>query len=99
LWDLSPWSATSEYLDVPVSIKKWTVSVDSQSEDNNEGTHRGIRGMHIGFPSTQKGLLLYVPSTRQIASSGDVICDEILASTEAETWRPIHDALTLRHRA
>jgi hypothetical protein len=53
--------------------------------------------MHLGFSPTQKGLLHYVPSTRQIAISGDVLCDEIFASTVAETWRPFHDALALRH--
>jgi hypothetical protein len=44
-------------------------------------------------------LLLYVPSTRQIAISGDVICDENFASTVAETWRPSHDAQDLRPTA
>ena len=47
----------------------------------------------MGFSPTQKGLLLYLPSTRQIVSSGDVICDETFASTVAETWR---HALPLR---
>ncbi len=35
----------------------------------------------------------------EIVISGDVICDETLASTVAETWRPFHDALTLRPTA
>jgi hypothetical protein len=54
---------------------------------------------HLGFSPMQKGLLLYVPSTRQIVISGDVICDETLASTVAETQRPFHDALALRPTA
>jgi hypothetical protein len=60
---------------------------------------RGIRGIHLGFSSTQKGLLFYAPSTRQIIISGDVICDETFASTMTETWRPFHDALALRPTA
>jgi hypothetical protein len=56
----------------------------------------GIREIHLGFSPTQKGWLLYVPSTRQIVISGDVICDETFASTVAETWRSFHDALALQ---
>ncbi len=83
----------------PCIAKKWTISVDGKPEDNSKGTQRGIRGIHLGFSPTQKGLLLYVPSTRQIVISGDVICDETFASTVAETWRPFHDALALRPSA
>ncbi len=80
----------------PCIAKKWTISVDGKPEDNSKGTQRGIRGIHLGFSTSQKGLLLYVPSTRQIVTFGDVICDETFASTVAETWRPFHDALALR---
>ncbi len=69
--------------------------MDGKPEDNSNGTQRGIRGIHLGFSPTQKVLLLYVPSTRQIVIDGDVICDETLASTVAETCRPFHDALAL----
>ncbi len=57
----------------PCIAKKWTISVDGKPEDNSKGTQRGIRGIHLGFSPTQKGLLLYVPSTRQIVISGDDI--------------------------
>ncbi len=83
----------------PCIAKKWTISVDGKPEDNSKDTQRGIRGIHLGFCPTQKGLLLYVPSTRQIVISGDVICDETFASTVGETWRPFHDALALRPTA
>ncbi len=80
----------------PCIAKKWTISMDGKPEDNSKGTQRDIRGIHLGFSSTQKGLILYVPSTiRQIVISGDVICDETFASTVTETWRPFHDALAL----
>jgi len=80
----------------PCIAKNGTISVDGKPEVNSKGTQRGIRGIHLGFSPTQKGWLLYVPSTRQIVISGDVICDENFASTVAETWRPFHDALALR---
>ncbi len=72
----------------PCVAKKLTISVDGKPEDNSKGTQREFRGIHLGFSPTPKGLLLYVPSTRQIVISGDVICDETFASTVAETWKP-----------
>jgi hypothetical protein len=53
----------------PCIAKKWAISVDGKPEDISKGTQRGIRGFHLGFSSTQKGLLLFVPSTRQIIIS------------------------------
>ncbi len=41
--------------------------MDGKPEDNSKGTQRGIRGIHLGFSSTQKGLLLYVPSTGRLS--------------------------------
>ncbi len=73
--------------------------MDGKPEENSKGTQRGIRGIHLGFSPTQKGLLLYAPFTRQIVISGDVICDETFASTVAETWRPFHNALALQPTA
>ncbi len=70
--------------------------MDGKPENNSKGAQRGIKGIDLGFSLTQKGLLLYVPSTRQIVISGDVICDETFASTVAETWRAFHYALALR---
>jgi hypothetical protein len=80
----------------PCIAKKWTISVDGKPEDNSKSTQRGIIEIHLGFSPTQKGRLLYIPSTRQIIISGDVICDETFASTVAEAWRLFHDALALQ---
>jgi hypothetical protein len=83
----------------PCIAKKWTISVDGKPKDNSKGTQKGIRGIHLGFSPMQKGLLLYVPSTRQIVISGDVICHDTFAYTVAGTWRPFHDAVALRPTA
>ncbi len=99
LWDLSPWLVTLECFDVLELLKIGQLQWMASLRINSKGTQRGIRKIHLGFSPTQKGLLLYVPSTRQIIISGDVICDETFASTVAETWRPFHDALALRPTA
>ncbi len=59
----------------------------------------GMIGIHISFSPTQKKLLMYVPSTKQIVLSGDIICDEIFVSTAAETWKPFHNVIALRPTA
>jgi hypothetical protein len=58
----------------PCIAKKWTISLDGKPENNSKSTQR----IDLRFSLTQKGLLLYAPSTRQIVISGDVICDEPL---------------------
>ncbi len=78
--------------------------MDGKPEDNSKGTQRAIRGINLRFSPAHKGLLLFVPSTRQTLNQADchiwdVICDETFASTVAETWRPFHDALALRPTA
>jgi hypothetical protein len=80
----------------PCITKKWIISVDGKPEENSKGAQTALRGKHLGFPPTQKGLLLYVPTKRQIVISGDVTYDETFASTVAVTWRPFHDTLALR---
>jgi hypothetical protein len=64
---------------------KLKVSADGKPEDNSKEIHRGIWGIHIEFFSAEKGLLLYVPSTRQNDISVDVLCDETFSSTVAKT--------------
>ena len=42
---------------------------------------KGFRGIFVGIPQHQKGYLVYVPSTRKIISSYDVVFDESFSST------------------
>jgi hypothetical protein len=42
----------------PCIAKMWTISVDCKPEDDSKGTQREVRGIHLGFSPTQKGLLL-----------------------------------------
>ena len=42
---------------------------------------KDFRGILIGIPQHQKGYLVYVPSTRKIISSYDVVFDESFYST------------------
>jgi hypothetical protein len=51
-----------------------------------KATERGIRAVFIGIPENQKGYLMYVPSTRAIMVSGDIIFDESFRSTLSTPW-------------
>ena len=57
---------------------------------------KGFRGIFIGIPDHQKGYLVYVPSTRKIISSYDVIFDESFSSALAYTSRPYSEAMAMR---
>ena len=57
---------------------------------------KGFRGMFVGIPYHQKVYLVYVPSTRKIISSYDVVFDESFSSALAYTPRPYSEALAMR---
>ena len=51
---------------------------DKESSDkyDSESLMIGFRGIFVGIPQHQKGYLVYVPSTRKVISSYDVVFDE-----------------------
>ena len=55
-----------------------------------------FRGIFVGIPKHQKGYLVYVPSTRKITSSYDVVLYEIFSSELAYTSRPYSEAMAMR---
>ena len=59
---------------------------------------KGFRGIFVGIPEHQKGHLVYVPSTRKIISSYDVVLDESFSSALAYTSRPYSETMT-KHTA
>ena len=62
----------------------------------NTTSQRGVRGIFIGFPRNQKGYLIYIPSIMQNKISLDVEFDEYFNTAIAYTWKPFHDAISLR---
>ena len=55
-----------------------------------------FHGIFIGIPRHQKGYLVYVPSTRKIISSYDVVFDEMFSSALAYTSQPYSEAMVMR---
>ena len=54
-----------------------------------------FRGIFIGIPKNQKGYIVYVPGTRKIISSYDVVFDESFSSSLAYTSQPYSEAMTM----
>ena len=57
---------------------------------------KGFCGIFAGIPEDQKGYLVYVPSTRKIISSHDVVFDESSSSALSYTSRPYSEAMAMR---
>ena len=56
---------------------------------------KGFRGVFVGIPEHQKGYLVYVPITRKIISSYDVVFDESSSSALSYTSRPYSEAMAM----
>ena len=57
---------------------------------------KGFRGIFVGIPEHQKGYLVYVPSTRKVISSYDVVFDESFSSALSYTSRTYSEAMAMR---
>jgi hypothetical protein len=78
----------------PVVARRWVVTVDGR--ETIHCTEKGIRGIFVGFPPNQKGYLIYLPGSRTIAVSGDVMFDETFYSAIATTWHRFEDGIPLQ---
>ena len=56
----------------------------------------GFCSIFVGIPEHQKGYLVYVPSTRKIISSYDVVLDESFSSALAYMSQTYSEAMAMR---
>ncbi|MGH7974584.1 MAG: hypothetical protein ACREBR_03580 [bacterium] len=80
----------------PCIVRKHTVRQQGQVIQTSHIPQRGVRDVFIGFPRDQSGSLVFIPSTRQILVSADVVYDQGFSSALTYTDKPFHDAITLR---
>ena len=57
---------------------------------------KGFHGIFVGIPQHQKGYLVYVPSTKKVILSYDVVFDESFSSALSYTSRPYAEAMAMR---
>ena len=55
-----------------------------------------FRGIFVGTPEHKKGYLVYIPSTRKVISSYDVVFEESFSSALAYTSRPYSEVMAMR---
>ena len=55
-----------------------------------------FRGIFVGIPEHQKGYLVYVPSTRKVILSYDVVFDESFSSALSYTSQPYSEVMAMR---
>ena len=60
----------------PCVVRKATAHVETKTLNMRHQAQKWFYGIFVGIPEHQKGYLVYVPSTRKIISSYDVVFDE-----------------------
>ena len=64
----------------PCVVRKDTAHVETKTLSMRHQAQKGFCGIFVGIPQHQKGYLVYVPSTRKVISSYDVVFDESISS-------------------
>ena len=77
-------------------VRKATDHIETKTLNMCHQAQKRFRGIFVGIPEHQKGYLLYVPNTRKIMSSYDVVFDESFSSALAYTPLPYSEAMVMR---
>ena len=77
-------------------VRKATAHIGTKALNMCQQAKNGFRGIFVGIPGHQKGDLVYVPSSRNIILSYDVVFDESLSSELAYMSQPYSEAMVMR---
>ena len=80
----------------PCVVRKSTAHVETKTLNMRHQAQKGFRDIFVGIPEHQKLYLVYVPSTRKVISSYDVVFDESFSSALSYTSRPYLEAMAMR---
>ena len=80
----------------PCVVRKYTAHVETKTLNMSHQAQKGFRGIFVGIPEHQEGYLVYVPSTRKVISSYNVVFDESFSSALSYTSRPYSEAMAMR---
>ena len=77
-------------------VLKATAHVETKTLNMHHQAQKGFCGIFMGIPQHQKGYIVYVPSTRKVISSYDVMFDTSLSSALSYTSQPYAEAMEMR---
>ena len=77
-------------------LRKATAHVETKMLNMRHQAPKGFCVIFVGIPQHQKGYLVYVPSTRKVIFSYDVVFDESFSSALSYTSRPYAEAMAMR---
>ena len=77
-------------------VRKATAHVETKTLNMRHQKKKGFRGIFVGIPHHQKGYLVYVPSTRKVISSYNVVFDKSFSSALSYTSRPYSEVMAIR---
>ena len=80
----------------PCVVRKATAHVETTTLNMRHQLQKGFCGIFVGIPEYQKGYLVYVPCTRKIISSYDIVFDESFFCALAYKSRPYSEAMAMR---
>ena len=80
----------------PCVVHKATAHVETKTLNKRHQAQKGFCGIFVGIPEHNKGYLVYVPTTRKIISSYDVVFDESFSSALAYTSKLYSEAIAMR---
>ena len=80
----------------PCVVRKATVHVDTKTLNMRHQAQKGFCCIFVGIPENQKGYLVYVPITKKIIYSYDVVFDKSFSSALSYTSKPYSEAMAMR---
>ena len=80
----------------PCVVRKATAHIDKKALNIHPKAQEGFRGIFVEITQHQKGYLVYIPSTRKIISSYDVVFDEIFSSMLLYSSQSYAEAIDMR---
>ena len=79
----------------PCFVRKATAHVGKEALNMSYQSQKGFLGIFVEIPQHQKVYLVYIPSTRKIISSYDVVFDECFSSALSYTSQPYSEAMEM----
>ena len=79
----------------PCVVRKARAHVETKTLIMHHQAQKGFCGIFVGIPQDQKGYLVYVPSTRKVISSYDVMFDGSFFSALSYTSQPYAEAMAM----